>query len=61
MLTHYNIVSNIVQMKEFDHRYLDFDRDSQIGVLPFFHVYVSLRNLNSAGRLLKLERRLTEN
>jgi long-subunit acyl-CoA synthetase (AMP-forming) len=41
MLTHYNIVANICQMRPFDFSLMSPDRDVQLAVLPFFHVYVS--------------------
>lgn len=42
MLTHYNLVAQAMQMRR-DERGLSYDVDSQLGVLPFFHIYVSLR------------------
>ncbi|KEY70027.1 hypothetical protein S7711_04042 [Stachybotrys chartarum IBT 7711] len=39
MLTHYNVVSNSVQGRRFDPRSLAWDHDSQLGLLPFFHIY----------------------
>ena len=41
MLTHENIVANSTQGTPFDMRGLNWEMDSQLGVLPFFHIYVS--------------------
>lgn len=41
MLTHYNMVANSCQFSRFDPQLISWDMDSQLGVLPFFHVYVS--------------------
>ncbi|PTB36552.1 uncharacterized protein TrAFT101_010433 [Trichoderma asperellum] len=38
MLTHYNLVAQAMQMRR-DERGLSYDVDSQLGVLPFFHIY----------------------
>ncbi|KND92210.1 putative 4-coumarate--CoA ligase 1 [Tolypocladium ophioglossoides CBS 100239] len=39
MLSHYNMVANSYQSRRFDIKTLNWDLDSQIGVLPFFHIY----------------------
>ncbi|KAH6984840.1 hypothetical protein BKA56DRAFT_717436 [Ilyonectria sp. MPI-CAGE-AT-0026] len=39
MLTHYNMVANSCQFSRFDPQLISWDMDSQLGVLPFFHVY----------------------
>lgn len=41
MLTHYNIVANNVQVTQSDFLDLNWQVDGQLGVLPFFHIYVS--------------------
>jgi acyl-coenzyme A synthetase/AMP-(fatty) acid ligase len=41
MLTHYNIVAQAMQMGR-EEKLLNYDSDSQLGLLPFFHIYVSL-------------------
>ncbi|KAL7898593.1 hypothetical protein HDV63DRAFT_357093 [Trichoderma sp. SZMC 28014] len=38
MLTHYNIVAQAMQMSRED-KLLNYDSDSQLGLLPFFHIY----------------------
>ncbi|KAL9469160.1 hypothetical protein ACSS6W_010854 [Trichoderma asperelloides] len=38
MLTHYNLVAQATQMQR-DEKGLSYDVDSQLGVLPFFHIY----------------------
>ncbi|KAH6890564.1 hypothetical protein B0T10DRAFT_486188 [Thelonectria olida] len=38
-LTHYNMVANSLQFARFDTRLISWETDSQLGVLPFFHVY----------------------
>ena len=43
MLTHYNIVANNVQVTQSDFLDLNWQVDGQLGVLPFFHIYVSSR------------------
>lgn len=40
MLTHSNIVANSRQFLRFDPMILSWDSDAQLGVLPFFHIYV---------------------
>lgn len=45
MLTHYNMVANSCQFSRFDPKLISWEMDSQLGVLPFFHVYVSLETL----------------
>lgn len=40
MLTHYNLVANSKQSRRWDVKGLTQDGDAQIGVLPFFHIYV---------------------
>ncbi|KAG5916237.1 hypothetical protein E4U42_007743 [Claviceps africana] len=40
MLTHYNIVANSQQTSRIDSKTLNWDSDCQLGVLPFFHIYV---------------------
>lgn len=42
MLSHYNLVAQATQMHR-DEKALNYDVDSQLGLLPFFHIYVSLR------------------
>lgn len=42
MLTHFNMVANNSQFKRFDVKGMNWDHDAQLGVLPFFHIYVSL-------------------
>ncbi|PKS06423.1 hypothetical protein jhhlp_007171 [Lomentospora prolificans] len=39
VLTHFNVVANMAQIKNFDFKYLNWDKDVQLGVLPFFHIY----------------------
>lgn len=39
MLTHRNVVANVLQSWRVDVRDLDWDADSQLGILPFFHIY----------------------
>ncbi|KAF7551631.1 hypothetical protein G7Z17_g4864 [Cylindrodendrum hubeiense] len=39
MLTHYNMVANSCQFSRTDPKLISWDMDSQLGVLPFFHVY----------------------
>ncbi|KAH7159881.1 hypothetical protein B0J13DRAFT_581033 [Dactylonectria estremocensis] len=39
MLTHYNMVANSCQFSRFDPKLISWEMDSQLGVLPFFHVY----------------------
>jgi long-subunit acyl-CoA synthetase (AMP-forming) len=51
MLNHYNIVAQATQMNRED-KLLSWDTDSQLGLLPFFHIYVSLRNPISDVSLL---------
>lgn len=41
MLTHFNLVANSYQARRFDIRGLTHDGDAQLGILPFFHIYVS--------------------
>lgn len=41
MLTHYNMVANACQFDKFDLKLLNWELDAQLGVLPFFHIYVS--------------------
>jgi len=40
-LTHYNIVSNLLQFEDFEFTAngLDASKDVSIGVLPFYHIY----------------------
>ncbi|KJZ73057.1 hypothetical protein HIM_07629 [Hirsutella minnesotensis 3608] len=38
-LTHYNVIANTAQTFKADIRSLCWDMDSQIGILPFFHIY----------------------
>lgn len=42
MLTHYNVVSNAYQFSRIDAKTMNWDSDRHLGVLPFFHIYVSL-------------------
>ena len=46
-LTHYNMVANAIQAKRFDMKGLNWDVDAQLGVLPFFHIYVCRPILNA--------------
>ncbi|KAG5976206.1 hypothetical protein E4U55_007434 [Claviceps digitariae] len=39
MLTHYNIVANAYQSSRIDAKSVNWDSDSHLGVLPFFHIY----------------------
>ncbi|KAG6181293.1 hypothetical protein E4U34_004591 [Claviceps purpurea] len=39
MLTHYNLVANAYQSSRVDPKFLSWDSDSHLGVLPFFHIY----------------------
>ena len=39
MLTHYNLVANLCQLKPNNLLRLDFKHDSLIAILPFFHIY----------------------
>jgi 4-coumarate--CoA ligase len=39
MLTHSNIVANSRQFLRHDAKFLNWDMDAQLGVLPFFHIY----------------------
>lgn len=41
MLTHHNLVANSYQARRFDARGVTHDGDAQLGLLPFFHIYVS--------------------
>lgn len=41
VLTHHNVVANILQAGHVERRYLSWEVDSQLGVVPFFHIYVS--------------------
>ena len=43
MLTHYNMIAHARQRAKVDVRLLHWELDSQIGILPFFHIYVSTR------------------
>jgi long-subunit acyl-CoA synthetase (AMP-forming) len=40
MLSHYNIVAQARQGEKGDLRTISWDTDAQLGVLPFFHIYV---------------------
>lgn len=40
MLTHHNVVANTLQTFKADGRTLSWDLDCQVGILPFFHIYV---------------------
>lgn len=42
MLSHYNIVAQARQAEHGDSRSISWDTDAQLGVLPFFHIYVRL-------------------
>lgn len=52
-LSHYNIVANVLQVADNDGRYLhcnggyDNKGDKQLGVTPFFHIYVSQGDCDS--------------
>ncbi len=39
MLTHYNIVANMCQVEGFEDLVLTTEKDTVIGVLPFYHIY----------------------
>lgn len=39
-LTHYNMVAHALQGAKFDMKSMNWEVDAQIGVLPFFHIYV---------------------
>ncbi|PHH87828.1 hypothetical protein CDD83_8362 [Cordyceps sp. RAO-2017] len=39
MLTHRNVAANSAQVHKQDVRFLNWDLDKQIGILPFFHIY----------------------
>lgn len=51
-LTHYNVVSNLMQNEQMDGQHLkpfggpDNRGDRMLGVLPFFHIYVCLSNVD---------------
>ena len=50
MLSHKNMVSNILQNYEVDTRSnLTWEKDKMLGVLPFFHVYGLTSRLPSAS------------
>lgn len=42
MLTHYNMVVGSFQNRKLDVKGMSWDVDAQIGVLPFFHIYVRI-------------------
>lgn len=42
---HANITANILQFTEIEVQRIDLKQEKIIGVLPFYHVYVSLRKL----------------
>ncbi|EQK97363.1 AMP-dependent synthetase/ligase [Ophiocordyceps sinensis CO18] len=39
MLTHHNIIANSLQVLKAEIRTISWELDSQIGILPFFHIY----------------------
>lgn len=43
VLTHYNIVANILQVAHVERLHLRWQVDVQLGIVPFFHIYVSKR------------------
>ncbi|KAG6006518.1 hypothetical protein E4U21_006972, partial [Claviceps maximensis] len=47
MLTHYNIVANSFQSSRIDAPSINWQSDSQLGVLPFFHIYGLSVTLNA--------------
>lgn len=47
VLTHYHVVANILQVGHVERRYLSWEVDSQLGVPPFYHIYVSTVPLSS--------------
>lgn len=54
-LTHFNMVSNATQAKRFDIKGLNWDIDAQLGVLPFFHIYVRLSTPHVILHILTLQ------
>ncbi len=40
MLSHENVVANSMQSNRVDVKTMNWDIDTQLGVLPFFHIYV---------------------
>lgn len=58
MLSHYNVVANTYQAEKFDIKGLNWDVDSQLGVLPFFHIYVSFKPNDSTSRMVSLSNTL---
>jgi 4-coumarate--CoA ligase len=41
ILTHANMVANSYQARKMDIKTMLYDIDGQLGMLPFFHIYVS--------------------
>lgn len=53
MLTHYNIIAQAMQMGR-EEKLLNYDADSQLGLLPFFHIYVSFAHTHDDECVLLL-------